>query len=326
MKTVVIDGRVLDPVGHGISKYLEGVLDELVAIESKFPELIQALDVASSSEVNFVLLLRNGYERVLPGVNWSVIRIDLSCYDPRSWWIIPQLLLKLRADFFFNPTFASYPWIPCAYLQVVHDLNHLRFGSLLQQLYYSVLLKRSVRIARLVWTVSQTVKQELAEWARIKSEGIYVRYNKIEPKSVEDHLIKEGVLKKFNVEKKRFFLAIDSTKPHKNIAFLKQEHLRYMLGGYDSPWVKEFRQISGGCQFPLVLVRGLTDSEFSVLLEEAAALCFPSRYEGFGRPPIEAALLGTFVLASDIAVHEEAKKWLQARNAIASERIKLVKL
>jgi len=73
-------------------------------------------------------------------------------------------------------------------------------------------------------------------------------------------------------------------------------------------------------------VSAVSNEDLSVLYHECAAFLFPSVYEGFGRPPVEAALSGTMVIASDIPVHREAKTWLTTSNPEAGARITLLKV
>jgi len=326
MKTLVIDARMIGPFGHGISKYLEERVSSFGDHDELSKKILQLLGLRNWKELRLVFLVRKDCPESSPVRRFETYELNLSPYHPFSWVGVPRALKKLKADLFFNPTFASYPYLPCEFVQTVHDLNHLVFGGILQKSYYRFLLKRSIHQAALVFTVSDTVKKELISWSGMPVDRFWVTHNLIEAPVRVDEARTAEVLAKYGLQRKKFFFAIAADKPHKNVDFLSQEHEKYMQKQNGSVWSNAFRSISGEQDFPLKAVSGISNEELSVLYRECAAFCFPSLYEGFGRPPVEAALAGTKVLASDIPVHREAKEWLTGQNPSAGELIQLLKV
>jgi glycosyltransferase involved in cell wall biosynthesis len=112
---------------------------------------------------------------------------------------------------------------------------------------------------------------------------------------------------------KPYVLAIGSLHPNKNIATLETvmmdrrlAHLQLVVaGGKDHPNV--FRSTPGEGGVPNVHYTGhATDGQLIGLLQHATLFVFPSRYEGFGLPPLEAMRVGCPVLASNAASIPEA--------------------
>jgi glycosyltransferase involved in cell wall biosynthesis len=109
-----------------------------------------------------------------------------------------------------------------------------------------------------------------------------------------------------------YVLAIGSLHPNKNIATLEAAmtdrrvaHLQLVVAGGRDPHV--FRSAPGERGAPNVHYTGhATDRQLVGLLQQATLFAFPSRYEGFGLPPLEAMRLGCPVLASNAASIPEA--------------------
>ena len=110
-----------------------------------------------------------------------------------------------------------------------------------------------------------------------------------------------------------YFVCLGTVEPRKNHALLLQvwEDLArqgpppqlLVIGGrgWAAPGLFERLATTPG----VTLVTGLSDGQVAALLDEAAALLFPSLAEGFGLPAVEAATLGTTVIASDLPVFRE---------------------
>ncbi len=294
--------------GHGISKYVE---DLTVAIGPNDPLtliLLKALGSVTLKEVRWVFIIQKDCPKNSPVRRFETIELNTSCYHPKSWLQIPTLLRSLKADLFFNPTFASYPKLPCPYVQTVHDLNHLWFGNGFQKLYYRILLRYSIKNAAAVLTVSKFVKTEIENWIQKPSILIQVIYNRIPlPITIESEATQK-LLAQYGLKSKSFFLCVSNQKPHKNLELLLLAYESYrkkcetsplplVMTLHPSELVKSIEGVRA--------IDGVTDEALSVLYREAKAFFFPSSYEGFGRPPIEAALAGTPVYASDIPPHRE---------------------
>lgn len=195
-------------------------------------------------------------------------------------------------------------------ITVIHDVAVFRtpqnFGSRYGKAHRALsrILARTSRLG----TVSNFSRQELSAVLGLQMDRIFVAYNGC------DHLIgrtaDESVLAELDLTSGRFFLFVGSPAPNKNLAVALDAFVR--LGRADIRFVVAGslnNAVFGGRapdEIPGVIVAsGRSDAAISALYANAAALVFPSRYEGFGIPPLEAMVHDCPVIASDIPVLHE---------------------
>jgi glycosyltransferase involved in cell wall biosynthesis len=169
------------------------------------------------------------------------------------------------------------------------------------RLWYQFLYKRLCRNALHLFTVSQFSRAELVKWCGAKPEKITVT----SPGS--QHALRPvpdpGVLTRNNLRPFKYVLAVGSRNPSKNlngllsaIPYLKNMDLDVAIVGASYAKVFGTADISGERVCDLGYV---TDSELRSLYGNAACFAFPSFYEGFGLPPLEALALGCPTVVAD---------------------------
>jgi glycosyltransferase involved in cell wall biosynthesis len=191
----------------------------------------------------------------------------------------------------------------------VHDLNHLQFGSRMQKAYYQYLLKPFVRRAAIAATVSNFSRKEIASWAGLAESSIEVVPNALDPVFLERVAPSEvdAVVSKFGLEKKRYFFCLSNAKPHKNVALLVKA---YQKAEPSTGWSLAVNLLPEELALPaspgVKYLGPLLSEDARALMAGSGAVVFPSLYEGFGLPPVEAACMGAPLVVSRIAPHREA--------------------
>jgi len=208
----------------------------------------------------------------------------------------------------------------------IHDISFLAYPEFIKKtdlFFLKMLIPRSLKRADKIIAISKFTKSEIIKYYRISPEKIEVVYNAVS----EDFLKSDysgnelfEIRKKYNLPEE-FILYIGTMQPRKNIpmlikAFAKTEEkipkIKLVLAGsrkahnFDNNIDKEIEKIkmSDSIIFP-----GFVDEEDkSALFQLAKAFVFPSLYEGFGIPILEAMSQKIPVLASDIPVHREIAK------------------
>lgn len=197
----------------------------------------------------------------------------------------------------------SGPVLHSDHLVVLHDAQVFRkpefFGWSYRTVHRSLghLLARRATIA----TVSQFSRRELASVLHLPPSSIPVFPNSADhfARTVPDH----GTLERLGLTPHRYFLLVGSMTRNKNIA-VAIEAAR-TLGRSDVPTVvvggnnsKVFAQDTVAAGHGVIFAGRLRDEEIAALYARATAFIFPSLYEGFGVPPLEAMSFGCPVIAS----------------------------
>lgn len=216
-------------------------------------------------------------------------------------------LSRRRPAVYFTPGFNPPLWSKSPVVFTIHDLIHLRFAeesSVLKRMYYQLIVcPAAYRYAR-VLTVSEYSKQEILDWIGLSSEQVKVVYN-----GVSSSFTAEGAV---HIAGYPYLLCVLNTKPHKNLertleAFAQSgvsSAVKLLLRVRYSPKiVSHLHKL--GIQNRVEFIGQVTDEELAALYRGALALLFPSLYEGFGLPALEAMACGTPVLTSNVTALPE---------------------
>ena len=174
----------------------------------------------------------------------------------------------------------------------IHDISfrvNPQFFSKKFSWYYRVLIWILVRTSKKIITVSEFSKQEIIKYYKVPKEKIEVIYNSWE------HIlrIKEDItiLKRFNLEKKNFYLAVSSVAPNKNFKYIIElaklyPEKNFVIVGKKN--IKVFGEFGIENLKNLVWCGYVSDEELKALYMTCKGFIYPSFYEGFGLPPLEA--------------------------------------
>lgn len=221
------------------------------------------------------------------------------------------------------------------HIVVIHDAQVFRRPDFFSWRYLAVhrtmgrLLARHASIA----TVSAFSRRELAEVLNLSATAIPVFSNSAE------HFAKTkpdpGIIARLGVQPQQFFLYVGSRTKNKNLSvairavqLLDRADVPLVIVGGDNS--KVFQDNSGDGASGLLLAGRLTDGEIAALYAHASAFVFPSLYEGFGVPPLEAMIFGCPVIAStaDAVVETcgDAAAYFRASDAEALKQLMLERL
>jgi glycosyltransferase involved in cell wall biosynthesis len=218
-------------------------------------------------------------------------------------WRVARALARCSSDsVFFSPGYNAPLFSRRPFVFTVHDLNHIdrpENSSALKRLYYRTVLKSACHRAAAVLTVSQFSKQRLIDWAGLDAAQVFNVGN--------------GVDTAFNAIGPRhqpgfpYLLVVGNRKGHKNehraVAAFAQAvidpavHLLFI--GQPNPDLQiclARHDVAHRAHF----VGHVSDALLPALYRGATALLFPSLYEGFGLPVLEAFACGVPVITSTV--------------------------
>jgi glycosyltransferase involved in cell wall biosynthesis len=225
--------------------------------------------------------------------------------------------LRRRAVDLLHVQYTAPPFCPAPVVATIHDLafEHLpetftRRGQMQMRLTVRRTAQRAARIA----TVSEFSRQDLIRTYRLAPEKVVVTHNGVGPRFTS-HPDSSGeaaeVRHRFRIERD-YLLAVGSLQPRKNLARLVRAYarLRSEHTGFTHQlvivgrrlWLAEeiFAEIKRQAWARDVIVTGyVAEEELPRLYRAATALVYPSLFEGFGLPPLEAMACGTPVITSN---------------------------
>jgi glycosyltransferase involved in cell wall biosynthesis len=234
---------------------------------------------------------------------------------PPVEWLAPGAGRAM--DVFHATNFVAPPARRAAVVVTVHDLTFLHATELVSRASarYRTLVPRSLARAAVVCTPSAAVAAEVADAYRVAPERVVVTplgvrdaFRTAAPPSPE-WLAARGI-------SGRYALFSGNLEPRKNLPVLLaawRELLEERLGGAEAPTLVLAGPSGWGPALELAglpdgAVRAtgyLGDGELAALCAGAAVLAYPSLYEGFGLPPLEAMAAGVPVVAADLPVLRE---------------------
>jgi glycosyltransferase involved in cell wall biosynthesis len=224
----------------------------------------------------------------------------------RPWHPFDPILLGLALTYrkprlFFSPGYNSPLGWRGPFVFTLHDLNHLCVrdnSNVVKRAYYHTIIKPACHRASVVLTVSDYSKQEICEWAKVSEERVINVGNGVgEPFTPSGRKYEPGY---------PYLFYAGSHKVHKNLPRLLSAYaaagvrndVRLVLTGM--PDVSMSKAVSDlGLEQFVSFVGFPNNHELATYYRGAAGFVFPSLYEGFGLPPLEAMACGTPVLTSN---------------------------
>ena len=192
---------------------------------------------------------------------------------------------------------------------VIHDISFKTHPSHLNWkfvLWYRIITRLNIKRYKHIFTDSEFSKNEILKNYNIKEENITVTYLAAEHiKNIEPD---ENIIKKLDLENKEFCFSLGSKSPHKNIKYVMQcaknnPKMIFIVSGAEN---KIFKEEERENVRNLIFTGYITDNQLVTLYKKCKCFIFPSLYEGFGIPPLEAINVGCKnIFLSDIPVFRE---------------------
>lgn len=235
---------------------------------------------------------------------------------------LPRLVRRLGVDVFHSPV-NVLPWgLPCASVVTVHDLAFVHYPQYFRparRVYQRTFTRRSVRAATRVVAVSESTRRDLIERFGAAPERVRVVYPAIDEdfRPVEDPAVRAGFRAKHGLPQ-RYILFLGTLEPRKNLLVLLDAYARLRALLPDTPplviagakgWYYEsvFARVrSLGLERCITFAGYVARGEQPLWYACAELFVYPSVYEGFGMPVVEALGCGTPTITSSVSSLPEA--------------------
>lgn len=318
-KRIIIDGEVLVmPHFSGVGHYTL--------------EMIRGIDRALEKRSDFTASILVHFRHIEKAKSYGFKNIEII---PSPFSLRISNGLKIRAkqpplDLLFGrgiylfPNFTTWPLLYSKSVPFIYDISYERYPEFAEpnnQRFLSEQVKKSARRASHVVTISEHAKSEICEFYNLptKNVGIYnpavdtdVYYRRTQMEIV-------AAKKRYGI-KGDYLLFVGNIEPRKNLKNLllayeqipldlQEKHPLVLVGAkgwQDSEIlsiVERLNSQGGSVMFPSSYI---TDDDLPAIYSGATAFIYPSIYEGFGIPPVEAMACGTPVICADNSSLPEA--------------------
>jgi glycosyltransferase involved in cell wall biosynthesis len=252
------------------------------------------------------------------GENFRAVCEPAGAYSIREQISIPFRVRRAQVDLFHAPHYVLPALTPSRTIVTIHDCIHLMFPQYLPNrlghAYARASLWTAAHKSDRILTVSEASKRDILRFFNVRPEKIVVIPNAIDERFAiepdEEHIVRTRERYQLNDQ---FVLYAGNIKPHKNLERLIEafhrvrvrglDHLKLLIIGDEIFKLQTLRRAVHRHKLHThVRFLGFVPQEtLAVLYRLASVFVFPSLYEGFGLPPLEAMASGTPVVTSNVS-------------------------
>jgi glycosyltransferase involved in cell wall biosynthesis len=301
---IVIDLRIYGPqVSGGLGRYNQQLVKYLL----------------TQDRVNQYILVFKDKPIDLPALpdNFQVKIYNCSWYGFREQFIYSGWLKKLKPDLVHFTHFNVPLFYNGQFVVTIHDLIMTKFPSrrasrlnvfmfALKYFFYDKVMRHALRKAVKIITVSNFVAEDIKEYYKLTTKEASKICTIYEGLTLEDRLLGPQP----PILPKKFFLYVGNAYPHKNLEFLVKTFWQFLkrypdfyliLVGPPSYFYQRLKSfVAEKKESQHIIFPGfVSDQDLPYYYQQATAYIFPSLYEGFGLPPLEAMFYRLPVLSSN---------------------------
>ena len=299
MQKILINGLQLGDENTGVQYYTKNLYEELNKIETEnFKFHLIRSPVSSQLSICFRSSKNNRLKRI--------------CFEN---FFLPAYLRKNNYDLYHSPNYVLPYFLYFPSVLTIHDLITLNFPQFCQfksVLYFRLFLPNSIKKATKIIAVSYKVKEDILRRFNIYPDKIEVVYQGVNPifKKIRDKGILSKTRDKYYLPD-QFLLFVGNIEPKKNLVRLikafdilrKTTELKHKLvivgkkgWKYNSVFKTIYKLKIGN---EIIFTGYVPEEDLPAIYSMADLFVFPSLYEGFGIPPLEAMACETPVLVSN---------------------------
>jgi len=304
---IAIDTTALPPNPVGAGKYIIELVREFSRLEREFELVIFAQE--------------HGRKLIdspnLDGLEWIMLP-DRSPAKRLLWeqTTFPRSLRQAKIDLLHSPHYTRPVFLPCKSIVSFHDLTFFLYPELhtrSKRIFFPMMMRYSARAADLLIASSQSTRQDAIRILHIPPEKIVTVPLGVAPdfRPVHDPEQLQAIREKYHLPED-FILYVGLVEPRKNLPMLIRAYARLLHDGPPRPLVIVGRM---GWMYSEVLEQieslGLKEQvhftgyvpleDLPMVYNLAQVFVYPSTYEGFGFPPLEALACGTPVITTRVS-------------------------
>lgn len=317
-KRIGIDARFYGPLGKGLGRYVQEVVDGVIKTDERNHYVI----FLCAENFNDFKITGERVKKVLTTARW---------YSLSEQILMPYYIWREKLDLVHFPHFNVPIFCPVKFIVTIHDLILTKFPTTrattwgpimykLKNLGYKITIWLAVKRAKKIIAVSRFTKNDIVENFKINPDKVAVTYEGIadfnKDKKENNNNDKETLLG-YNISSP-YLLYVGNAYPHKNLdGLIKALHkikekipqIKLVLVGKEDYFYDQIKKGAADLGLwknnnpdsPVIFPGYIPDADLKIIYRNAIAYVFPSFYEGFGLPPLEAMADGCPVASSNKA-------------------------
>jgi len=307
---IAIDARMGDTRG-GIGVYIRELISHLADIDKKNKYFVI---VNKHSDENFISFTDNF--KILES---SITRKHYFIKDLWNLFFLPFLLKANNIDIYFNPRYVLPIFKGNIKMVVtIHDMISIMYPEIwrgISGFRIRNYIKISSQRADIIITISSWAKKDIVRILKVPKNKVKVIYNGINKKlfkPIPDLSLQRLVKRKYGIRKK-FILTVGPLGRRKNHnrlidaysnlpEYIREDYQLILTGEKKGAYNNLLKKASKTCPAKDIVFTGyIPEKEMPMIINAASLFVFPSLYEGFGIPLLEAMACGTPILASNVS-------------------------
>lgn len=303
-----IDARFFGPKQKGLGRYSQKLIEKL-----------QEIDSIGDDEYYIFLRQQNFNDFEPKNKKFKKVLAEYAWYGWKEQLFFPLLIYKHNIDLMHFCHFNVPIFYRKKFLVTIHDLILFHFPTIknttlghlkyfFKMLMYHWVIRSTVRRAEKIIAVSNYTKKDIEKEINVPKEKIVVIEEGFDFKQSFEKKDSQTTFKKYGIMKP-YLLYIGNAYPHKNLeklceAFYEIEKqypaLKLVIVGGEDYFFNRLKRFIEKNKIEGIIFPGfVSDVELEVFYQEAELFVFPSLYEGFGLPPLEALSRDLAVVSSE---------------------------
>ncbi len=305
-----IDARFYGSLGKGLGRYTQ--------------KLIENLEKIDTENRYFVFLRKENFDEYVPkNKNFQKVLADCQWYTLSEQLDMPKILNKYDLDLVHFPHFNVPIFYRKKFIITIHDLILLHFPTTkattlnfifywIKFLAYKIVIRNAILKSKKIISVSNFTKNDILKHYNVPPEKISITYEAADDIEKNSALSEDEILGKYGIIKP-YVMYVGNAYPHKNLEALvlayreiKNKNLQLVLIGKEDYFYQSLKSLVKKEEINNIIFAGFVpDEELDAIYKNALFYIFPSLYEGFGLPPLEAMMREIPVASSDISCMKE---------------------
>jgi glycosyltransferase involved in cell wall biosynthesis len=295
-KKIYVNGTILHETPTGLGVYAKNIL-KVFAKDKRPVKVFSPIPIKGLEVIEVIKYVKPSYKK-----KGGIVRL-----------LYTQLVIPFKIkkdDILYHPF--QYLSLLASGKQIItiHDLIPLYYPEVAkhQYKYYKYFMPLLLKKAHKVICISENTKEDLLKFYNINESKVKMIYNGYDKELFNEENVNEGTLKKYNIDYP-YMVMVGASYPHKNLhsaikAFKElkdKKGCKLIIIGKTCAYIEKLVALTKklNLEREVIFLGYVEDEDLKTLYNKSKAFVYPTLYEGFGLPILEAAACDTLVLCSN---------------------------